>query len=158
MPGSAAAKSDMTEYWNIREGFEEAVRKHFEHPSETDVTLDSVIPEKDFNSAGKGSADVKNLLKRLGVNPVILRRVAVAAYEAENQRSGSLDGRSDAQPHLSGFDPHDFPRPRAGDRQYRTGHGPGIFHRGRHGAGNGLWRRTGFAKYQEKHRHPAYQF
>lgn len=83
----------MTEYWNIREGFEEAVRKHFEHPSETDVTLDSVIPEKDFNSAGKGSADVKNLLKRLGVNPVILRRVAVAAYEAEiNVAAHSMGG------------------------------------------------------------------
>ena len=73
----------MAEYWHIREGFEEAVRKHFEQPPEADVTLDSVIPEKDFNSAGKGSADVKNLLKRLGVDPEILRRVAVAAYEAE---------------------------------------------------------------------------
>ena len=83
----------MAEYWHIREGFEEAVRKHFEQPPEADVTLDSVIPEKDFNSAGKGSADVKNLLKRLGVDPEILRRVAVAAYEAEiNVAAHSMGG------------------------------------------------------------------
>ena len=83
MPGCEAAKSEMAEFWHIHEGFEEAVKKHFAEPPEADVSLDSLIPEKDFNSAGKGSADVKNLLKRLGVNPEILRRVAVAAYEAE---------------------------------------------------------------------------
>ena len=83
MPDCEAAKSEMAEFWHIHEGFEEAVKKHFAEPPEADVSLDSLIPEKDFNSAGKGSADVKNLLKRLGVNPEILRQMAVAAYEAE---------------------------------------------------------------------------
>lgn len=73
----------MAEYWHIRPGFEELVRKHFDQAPEADVTLQAEIPEKDFNSAGQGSAEVKNLLKRLGVDPEILRRVAVAAYEAE---------------------------------------------------------------------------
>ena len=93
----------MAEYWHIREGFEAAVRKHFKKPPEADVTLDSAIPEKDFNSAGKGSAEVKNLLKRLGVDPEILRRVAVAAYEAEiNVAAHSLGGamRSHIHPNL----------------------------------------------------------
>lgn len=83
----------MAEHWHIREGFEEAVRKHFDDPPEADVTLDASIPEKDFNSAGRGAAEVKNMLKRLGVNPEILRRVAVAAYEAEiNVAAHSMGG------------------------------------------------------------------
>ncbi len=73
----------MAEYWNIRPDLEEEVRRHLAAPPEGDVMLESLIPEKDFNTAGKGSAEVKNLLKRLGVDPDILRRVAVAAYEAE---------------------------------------------------------------------------
>ncbi len=83
----------MADFWHIREGLEAAVRQHFRQPPEADVTLDSVIPEKDFNSAGKGSAEVKNLLKRLGVDPEILRRIAVAAYEAEiNVAAHSMGG------------------------------------------------------------------
>lgn len=73
----------MAEYWHIRPGFEDKVRQYFDQPPEADVSLEALIPEKDFNSAGKGSADLKNMLKRLGVDPEILRRVAVAAYEAE---------------------------------------------------------------------------
>lgn len=79
----AAARSEMAEYMHIQGGLEQAVRDFIEKPPEADVSLDSAIPEKDFNSAGKGSAEVKNLLKRLGVNPEVLRRVAVSAYEAE---------------------------------------------------------------------------
>ncbi len=79
----AAVKSNMAEYFHIHNGYEQAVKDFIEKPPEADVCLDSPIPEKDFNSAGKGSAEVKNLLKRLGVNPEVLRRVAVAAYEAE---------------------------------------------------------------------------
>lgn len=73
----------MGEYWNIRPGLEATVNRLISSPPEADVVLESLIPEKDFNTAGKGSAEVKNLLKRLGVDPEILRRVAVAAYEAE---------------------------------------------------------------------------
>ena len=89
----AVAESDMAEFWYIRPGYEKAVQKHFENQQEPEVSLESLIREKDFNEAGKGSAEVKNLLKRLGVNPDILRRIAVAAYEAEiNVAAHSLGG------------------------------------------------------------------
>ncbi len=37
----------------------------------------------DFTSAGRASTGVKDTLKRLGVDPAIVRRVATATYEAE---------------------------------------------------------------------------
>jgi anti-sigma regulatory factor (Ser/Thr protein kinase) len=73
----------MAEYWNITPGFEEQTREFFANPPEADVILEFEIGEKDFVNSGKGSAEVKNLLKRLGVDPAVLRRVAVASYEAE---------------------------------------------------------------------------
>lgn len=83
----------MAEYWNISPGFEDAIASYFAAIPEAEVTLESAIPEKDFNSAGRGSAEVKNLLKRLGVDSEILRRVAVAAYEAEiNVAAHSIGG------------------------------------------------------------------
>ncbi len=50
---------------------------------ESEVDMMFTVPEKDFNTAGKGSSEVKNLLKRLGVESGVLRRIAVASYEAE---------------------------------------------------------------------------
>jgi len=73
----------MAEYWFIADGFEDKVRQFRESSSTAEVNLEFAIPEKDFNTAGKGSSELKNLLKRLGVNPEILRRIAVASYEAE---------------------------------------------------------------------------
>jgi len=94
MPGLEAVKSEMAEYWNIVPGFEERVKEFFSQPMEAEVTLEFVIPEKDFNNAGKGSSEVKNLLKRLGVDSEILRRIAVASYEAEiNVAAHSLGGK-----------------------------------------------------------------
>ncbi|MFO7880256.1 MAG: ATP-binding protein [Bacteroidota bacterium] len=37
----------------------------------------------DFTSAGKASSEVKKVLKHLNVNPGLIRRAAVALYEAE---------------------------------------------------------------------------
>jgi serine/threonine-protein kinase RsbT len=37
----------------------------------------------DFTNAGRVSTRIKDTLKRIGVQPMIVRRVAVAAYEAE---------------------------------------------------------------------------
>jgi len=37
----------------------------------------------DFTSAGRASTGVKDALKRLGVDPSVVRRVATASYEAE---------------------------------------------------------------------------
>jgi len=73
----------MAEYWHVRNGLEEKVREDFGKKSEADVTLEADIPERDFNSAGNGASELKNMLKRLGIDPAILRRIAVAAYEGE---------------------------------------------------------------------------
>jgi anti-sigma regulatory factor (Ser/Thr protein kinase) len=37
----------------------------------------------DFTSAGRASTGIKDALKRLGVDPSVVRRVATASYEAE---------------------------------------------------------------------------
>jgi anti-sigma regulatory factor (Ser/Thr protein kinase) len=41
------------------------------------------IAGRDFFHAGSASTEIKTVLKSLGVNPDIVRRVAIAAYEAE---------------------------------------------------------------------------
>lgn len=73
----------MAEYWYIAEGFEEKVQSFLNNNGDSEVDMMFTVPEKDFNTAGKGSSEVKNLLKRLGVESDVLRRIAVASYEAE---------------------------------------------------------------------------
>jgi serine/threonine-protein kinase RsbT len=73
----------MAEYWNIKDEHQEEAKVFFMHAPEPEMSLNFDIAEKDFTNAGKGSAELKNMLKRLGVNPEILRRIAVASYEAE---------------------------------------------------------------------------
>ncbi|MBN1327099.1 MAG: ATP-binding protein [Candidatus Cloacimonetes bacterium] len=41
------------------------------------------MKERDFIDSGNASSTIKNYLQKLGVKPEILRRVAIAAYEAE---------------------------------------------------------------------------
>ena len=41
------------------------------------------ISESDFAAAGQASSHFKSVLKKLGVSPDIVRRVAIAMYEAE---------------------------------------------------------------------------
>jgi serine/threonine-protein kinase RsbT len=41
------------------------------------------IAGRDFNKAGDVSIEVKEILRDLGIDPVIVRRAAIAAYEAE---------------------------------------------------------------------------
>ena len=38
---------------------------------------------RDFANAGRVSTAIKDTLKRLGVNPAVVRRVAIVSYEAE---------------------------------------------------------------------------
>ena len=38
---------------------------------------------KDFSNAGKVSTSIKDTLKRLGISPAVVRRVAIVSYEAE---------------------------------------------------------------------------
>lgn len=73
----------MGEYWNIKPELEDSVKRHFADPPEAEVEMEFEVPERDFNTAGRGSSEVKDLLKRLGVDSDTLRRIAVASYEAE---------------------------------------------------------------------------
>lgn len=47
------------------------------------VTQVFPVQAEDFASAGDVSGKIKNLLKQLGVDPALVRRVAIASYEAE---------------------------------------------------------------------------
>jgi serine/threonine-protein kinase RsbT len=42
-----------------------------------------VIEGRDFAHAGSASTEIKSILKSLGIDAVVVRRVAIAAYEAE---------------------------------------------------------------------------
>lgn len=42
-----------------------------------------VIVGRDFARAGRASTEIKSVLKSLGIDAVTIRRVAIAAYEAE---------------------------------------------------------------------------
>jgi CBS domain-containing protein/anti-sigma regulatory factor (Ser/Thr protein kinase) len=50
---------------------------------DTSLVLRYVVDDKDFSNAGQASSLIKRSLQRLGVLPSIIRRVAVAVYEAE---------------------------------------------------------------------------
>lgn len=50
---------------------------------ENTIKLHYEIPGDDFTLAGEASSSVKKLLKQLGVNPSIIKRVVIAMYEAE---------------------------------------------------------------------------
>ena len=50
---------------------------------ETALVFGYYVIGKDFNAAGKASSSLKTTLNRLGISPPVIRRVAVASYEAE---------------------------------------------------------------------------
>jgi len=52
-----------------------------ESPEAMRLTYD--IVGNDFNSAGKATEQAKRVLKQIGIDPAIIRKVSVAAYEAE---------------------------------------------------------------------------
>jgi serine/threonine-protein kinase RsbT len=41
------------------------------------------VTGRDFSNAGKVSTAIKDTLKRLGVHPAVVRRIAIVSYEAE---------------------------------------------------------------------------
>jgi serine/threonine-protein kinase RsbT len=41
------------------------------------------VTGRDFSNAGRASTAIKDSLKRLGVHPAVVRRIAIASYEAE---------------------------------------------------------------------------
>ncbi|MDD3243876.1 MAG: ATP-binding protein [Eubacteriales bacterium] len=42
-----------------------------------------LVIANDFNAAGDASASIKTTLKKIGVNSALVRRISIAAYEAE---------------------------------------------------------------------------
>lgn len=84
----------MAEYWNYNEEVRERYQSFLTEKPEPEMSINYEVAHKDFVNSGKASSEIKLMLKRLGVNPEILRRVAVASYEAEiNVTAHSLGGK-----------------------------------------------------------------
>lgn len=49
----------------------------------TNIVLHFTVPARDFDVGGRASSTLKRTLERLGVEPSLLRRINVSAYEAE---------------------------------------------------------------------------
>ena len=47
------------------------------------IKLTYNVPGDDFTRAGEASSDVKGVLKKLGLSPAVVRKVAIAMYEGE---------------------------------------------------------------------------
>ena len=73
----------MAEYWTFKEDKESAIREFLNKSAEPEMTLEFDVKVKDFINAGTASSSIKLTLKKLGVDPQILRRLAIACYEAE---------------------------------------------------------------------------
>lgn len=66
----------------IKEQASEAVpNEEAESPQAMRLTYD--IIGNDFNTAGKAAEQAKRVLKQIGVDPTVIRKVSIAAYEAE---------------------------------------------------------------------------
>jgi CBS domain-containing protein/anti-sigma regulatory factor (Ser/Thr protein kinase) len=63
--------------YRVRHVFEDIVS------DQTSLILRYEIPHRDFNRAGRASSQLKQTLNRLGIDPRIVRRVAIVSYEAE---------------------------------------------------------------------------
>lgn len=48
-----------------------------------EITMTYEVSSEDFTRAGEASSDVKSKLKKMGVKPEIVRKVAIAMYEGE---------------------------------------------------------------------------
>lgn len=51
--------------------------------AKTKITLEYEVTQNDFKSAGEASSNLKKVLNHLGIDSRIVRRVAIATYEAE---------------------------------------------------------------------------
>ncbi len=73
----------MSEYWFSQPEFEGKALELLNVLPTPEFVQNFELDEKDFINAGKAAAKIKNALKQLGVVPAVLRRVAIAVYEAE---------------------------------------------------------------------------
>ena len=62
-------------------GLKTVITEETESPQAMRLTYD--IVGNDFNSAGKAAEQAKRVLKQIGVDPSVIRKVSIAAYEAE---------------------------------------------------------------------------
>ena len=51
--------------------------------SDSTINLKYSIPANDFTFAGEASSNVKKMLSQLGIDPGVIKRTAIAMYEAE---------------------------------------------------------------------------
>lgn len=51
--------------------------------SDNSIKLHYNIPSNDFTHAGEASSNVKKMLTQLGISPSVIKRTAIAMYEAE---------------------------------------------------------------------------
>lgn len=51
--------------------------------TENTIVMSYEVPADDFTRAGEASSNVKSKLKKMGVNPDTVRKVAIAMYEGE---------------------------------------------------------------------------
>ncbi len=54
------------------------------------------VSSEDFTRAGEASSDVKSKLKKMGIDPLVVRRVAISMYEGEinmviHAKGGTID-------------------------------------------------------------------
>ena len=63
--------------YRVRHVFEDIVS------DQTSLILRYEVPHRDFTRAGRASSQLKQTLNRLGIDPRIVRRVAIVCYEAE---------------------------------------------------------------------------
>ena len=108
-----------------------------------------------YESAGDASASIKRKLKQAGVDSTILRRIAVASYEAElnliiHSQGGQLV--MEMTPRKSGSSPAMW----AGDRRYRSSPAGRLLYRQRGSAGSGLRRWHGLAQHEAERRQLRY--
>ncbi|MFA7056406.1 MAG: ATP-binding protein [Candidatus Cloacimonadales bacterium] len=82
----------MAEYCNVSADFKERFERFLQERPAPAITLEFRVVKHDFNSAGNGSAELKRMLKKLGVDPIVLRKVAVASYEAEINLAAHSEG------------------------------------------------------------------
>lgn len=54
-----------------------------EKANESIVKLEYTIASEDFVRAGEASSSIKTVLRQLGIDSALIRRVAIATYEAE---------------------------------------------------------------------------
>jgi anti-sigma regulatory factor (Ser/Thr protein kinase) len=63
-----------------------------------EIRLHYEVPGDDFTRAGEASADLKARLKKLGISPELVRKVAIAMYEGEiNMAIHAGGGRIDVE-------------------------------------------------------------